>query len=192
MVASVSRELCTVSTVSVTVLRDAGVKLKHIYFFTSGMAGHGWNTKTNFNWHCWESQKLRESVINLPRLIELTIGEDIASYGCRDSGADLFVCKRCSDRLTRFEKAKKNVEGIKGRSAVFISSLKTIKRKVKRQRADQLVVLVENVAHAPEQIGTTKRVSTAKSLKFTDISGNILVSSTPTRSTRLKAKLDKY
>ena len=61
------------------------------------------------------------------------------------------------------------------------------KRKVKRQRADQLVVLVENVAHAPEQITTTKRVSTAKSLKFTDISGNILVSSTPTRSTRLKA-----
>ena len=30
----------TVSTVSVTVLRDAGVKLEYIYFFTSGMAGH--------------------------------------------------------------------------------------------------------------------------------------------------------
>ena len=107
----------------------------------------------------------------------------------------MFVCTKCSDRLARFEKAKKNVhvEGIKGRSAVFISSLKTIlKRKVKRQRADQLVVLVENVAHAPKQIATTKRVSTAKSLKFTDISGNILVSSTLTRSTRLKAKLDKY
>ena len=122
----------------------------------------------------------------------LTIGEDIASYGCGNSGADLFVCTKCYDRLTRFEKAKKNVEGIKGRSAGFISPLKTIKRKVKRQRADQLVVLVENVAHAPEQIATTKRVSTAKSLKFTDISGNISVSSTPTRSTRLKAKLDKY
>ena len=37
MAASVSRELCTVSG---TVLRDAGVKLEYIYFFTSGMAGH--------------------------------------------------------------------------------------------------------------------------------------------------------
>ena len=100
----------------------------------------------------------------------------------------MVVCTKCYDRLTRFEKAKKNVEDIKGRSAVFISPLKTTKRKVKRQRADQLVVLVENVAHAPEQIATTKRVSTAKSLKFTDISGNISVS----RSTRLKAKLAKY
>ena len=63
------------------------------------------------------------------------------------------------ERRTRFEKGKKNVEGIKGRSGVFISPLKTIKRKVKPQRADQLVVLLENVAHAPEQIATTKRVS---------------------------------
>ena len=38
---------------------------------------------------------------------------------------------------------------------------------------------MENVAHAPEQIATTKRVSTAKSLKFTDISGNISVSLFP-------------
>ena len=45
-----------------------------------------------------------------------------------------------------------------------------------------------NVVHAPEQIAIIKRVSTAKSLKFTDISGNIWVSSTPTRSTTLKAK----
>ena len=112
---------------------------------------------------CWESQNLRESVIDLPRLIELTVGEDIASYGCGNSGADLFVCKKWYERLTRFEKAKKNVEGIKGRSAVFISPLKTIKRKVKQQRADELVVLVENVAHAPEQIATTKQA----------ISGNI-------------------
>ena len=132
---------------------------------------------------CWESQNLRESVVNLPRLIELTVDEDITSNATlRYSGADVFVWTKCFERLTRF----------KGRSAVFISPLKTIKRKVKRQRADQLVVLVENVAHAPEQIATTKRVSTAKSLKFTDISGNISVSSTPTRSTRLKAKLDKY
>ena len=93
----------------------------------------------------------------------------------------MFVCTKCYERLAQFEKAKKNVEGIKGRSAVFISPSKTIKRKVKRQKADELVVLVENVAHAPEQIATTKRA----------ISGNISVSSTPTRSTRLKARLDK-
>ena len=103
----------------------------------------------------------------------------------------MFVFTKCYERLTRSEKPKKNAEGIKRRSAVFISPLKTIKWNVKRQRADQLVVRVENVAHAPEQIATTKRVSTAKSLNFTDISVNILVSSTPTRSTRLKAKLDK-
>ena len=103
----------------------------------------------------------------------------------------MFVCTKCYKGLTRFEKAKKNVEGIKGRSAVFISPLKTIKQKVKRQRVDQLVGQVENVAHAPKHIATTKRVSTAKSLKFTDISCNISVSSTLTRSTRLKAKLDK-
>ena len=53
--------------------------------------------------------------------------------------------------------------------------------KVKRQRADELVVLVENVAHAPEQIATKKRA----------ILGNISVSSALTRSTRLKEKLDK-
>ena len=80
---------------------------------------------------CWESQNFRESVIDLPRLMELTVDEDITSYGCGTSGADLFVCTKCYKRLTRFEKAKKNVEGIKGRSAVFISPLKTIKRKVK-------------------------------------------------------------
>ena len=105
---------------------------------------------------CWESQNLRESVIDLPHLIELTVREDFTSYGCGNSGANLFVCTKCYERLTRFKKAKKNVEGIKGRSAVFISPLKTIKQKVKPQRTDQLVVLVENVAHAPEQIATTK------------------------------------
>ena len=63
---------------------------------------------------CWESQNLRESVIDLPHLIELTVGEDITSYGCGNSGADLFACMKCYERLTRFEKAKKNVESIKG------------------------------------------------------------------------------
>ena len=75
---------------------------------------------------CWESQNLQESVIDLTRLIELTVGEDITSYGCGNSGADLFVCTKCYERLSRFEKAKKNVEDIKGRSAVFISPLNTI------------------------------------------------------------------
>ena len=63
------------------------------------------------------------SVIDLPRLVELTVGEDITSYGCGNSGADLFVCTKCYERLTRFKKAKKNVEGINGRSAVFIGKL---------------------------------------------------------------------
>ena len=31
---------------------------------------------------CWESQNLHESEIDLPCLIELTVGEDITSYGC--------------------------------------------------------------------------------------------------------------
>ena len=74
---------------------------------------------------CWESQNLRENVIDLPRLFELTVGEDITCYGCGNFGADFFVCTKCYERLTRFEKAKKNVEGIKERSAVFISPLKT-------------------------------------------------------------------
>ena len=55
----------------------------------------------------------------------------------------MFVCTKC------YEIAKKNVEGIKWRSAVFISPLKTIKRKVKRQRADQLVVLMWKMSHMP-------------------------------------------
>ena len=116
------------------------------------------------------------SVIDLPRLIELTVGEDITSYGCGNSGADLFVCTKCYERLTRFEKAKKNVQCRR-----YQREICSIYRKVKRQRADELVVLVENVAHAPEQIATTKRA----------ISDKISVSSTPTRSTRLRAKLDK-
>ena len=31
--------------------------------------------------HCWESQNLRESVIDLPRLIKLTISEEITLTG---------------------------------------------------------------------------------------------------------------
>ena len=110
------------------------------------------------------------SVIDLPRLIELTVGEDITSYGCGNSGADLFVCTKCYERLTRFEKAEE--------CRSYQRKICSIYRKVKRQRADELVVLVENVAHATEQIVTIKRA----------ISGKISVSSTPIR---LKAKLDK-
>ena len=42
-------------------------------------------------WICWKSQNLLESVIDFPRLIELTVDEYITSYGCGNSGADLFV-----------------------------------------------------------------------------------------------------
>ena len=70
-----------------------------------------------------------------------------------------------------------------------MSIYQSVKRRVKQQRADQIV---ENVTHIPKQIVTTKRVSTAKSLKFTvkllDKSSNISLSSTPTG---LKAKFDK-
>ena len=115
---------------------------------------------------CWESKNLRESVIDLPRLIELTVREDITSYGCGHSGADLFVCTKCYERLTRFEKARRMVGRYQGEICSICQPLETInKRKVKRQRANQLVVLVENVAHAPEQSATTKRVSTAKIFK---------------------------
>ena len=71
---------------------------------------------------CWESQNLQESVVDIPLLIELTVDEDITSYGHGSSGADLFLCTMCYVRLSRFEKAKKNAEGIKGRSTVLISS----------------------------------------------------------------------
>ena len=39
----------------------------------------------------WETQNLGESVIDLPRLIELTVGKDITSYGCGNSGADCLL-----------------------------------------------------------------------------------------------------
>ena len=77
-------------------------------FFTFGMAGHGENAKPNIECEykrflcdviCRETQNLEESVIDLPRLIELTVSEDITSYGCGNSGADLFVCTKCHKRL---------------------------------------------------------------------------------------------
>ena len=95
-----------------------------------------------------------------------------------------------NERLPRFEKAKKNVEGIKGRSAVFISPFKTINGKLNDKERINLWSL-RKMSHMPRtEIATTERVSTAKSLKFTSISGNISFSSTPARSTRPKAKLD--
>ena len=110
---------------------------------------------------CWQSQNLRESVIDLthlpypplPAFLDISAPDQVDSRWRYHLLWSRFVlCTKCYERLTWFEKAKKNVEGIKGRSAVFISPLKTIKRKVKQQTADQLVVLVENVKHAPEQI----------------------------------------
>ena len=70
------------------------------------MAGHGWNAKTNIE--CEYKRFLGNVLtplsawgvkfttqIDLPRLIELTVGEDITSYGCGNFGADLFVCTKC-------------------------------------------------------------------------------------------------
>ena len=139
--------------------RCGSYKFEYRYFFTSGMAGHGWNAKTNIEceykrFFCivlttlsaeGVNLNLRESVTDLPRLIELT-------FGCRNSGADLFVCTKCYERLynTRFERANRNAEGIKGRSAVFISPLRLLNAMLNDN--DQLVVLVENDAHAPNEL----------------------------------------
>ena len=57
-------------------------------------------------------------------------------------------------------KEESTVEGMKGRSAVFISPLN------QRLLANQVV---ENATHIPKQMATTKRVSAAKSFKFTHI-----------------------
>ena len=89
------------------------------------------------------------------------------------------LCTKSYERLTRFEKAKKNVEGNKGRSAI-------LNGKLNDKEPINLWWLVENVAHAPNKLPQQSAFQLLISLKFTDISGNISVSSTPTRSTRLK------
>lgn len=121
---------------------------------------------------------LGKSVVYLARLIDLTVGENITSYG--SSGADLFVYTKCYKKLIRFKKAKQNAEEIKKEICTIYQS---IKRRIKRQRADQDV---ENITHIHEQITTAKRIPAAKSLNFTDISGNISVSSTPTSSNAVR------
>ena len=115
-----------------------------------------------------------KSVVDLARLIDLTVGESITSYG--SSGADLFVCTKCYKRLIRFKKAKQNAEEIKEEICTIYQSMK---RRIKRQRADQDV---ENITHIHEQITTAKRIPAAKSLNFSHISENISLSSTPTSS----------
>ena len=157
MVASVSFEVCTFSG---TVLRDAGVKLEYIYFFTSKQISN-MNTSASCAtfWHRFQCNRSPPawSSWQSVKISPLTGAETLEQ-----------IC--CYERLTRFEKAEE--------CRSYQRKICSIYRKVKRQRADELVVLVENVAHATEQIVTIKRA----------ISGKISVSSTPTR---LKAKLDK-
>ena len=89
MAASVSRDLCVVSG---TVSRDARVKLEYIFsllewLVMAEMPKQISNVNKSascatFNFDtiiCWESQSLWESVIDLPRRIELTVGEDITA-----------------------------------------------------------------------------------------------------------------
>ena len=99
----------------------------------------------------------RRSVVNLPSLIDLTVGEDIISYG--SSGADLFVCMNCYKRLIRFEKAKKNAEEIKEEMYIIYQ---TMKRQIKRQRADQVV---ENITY-PQTNNNSKVISSCKIFQF--------------------------
>ena len=69
---------------------------------------------------CWESQNLRDSVIDLPRLIELKVSEDIIAVWSR------FVCLyEVLLETNLIRESKKECRRYKERSAVFISPLKT-------------------------------------------------------------------
>ena len=120
-----------------------------------------------------------KSVVDLARLIDLTVGENITSYG--SSGADLFVCTKCYKRLIRFKKVNQNALEIKEEICTIYQSMN---RRIKRQRADQVVEKnsVENITRIHEQTTTAKRIPAAKSLNFSHISGNISFSCTPTSS----------
>ena len=76
----------------------------------------------------------------------------------RSSGSELFICNcKCYKKLQRFEKAKKSFDSIKQE---ICSTYQAINRRVKRQRADQIV---------DGNIAPSKRTSVAKSLKFNPV-----------------------
>ena len=113
-----------------------------------------------------------ESGLDIPRLIESAVGENLGKY--ENSGSQMFICTKCYKRLLRLEKAKKNLEGIKEEICGIYQS---INRRVKRQITDANVS--ENVA--PHT--TTKPSSAAKSLKFTESSTTATNDDFPTTCT---------
>ena len=93
------------------------------------------------------------SGIDLPQLIESAIGENVKTF--QSCGSELFICNcKCYKKLQRFDKAKKSLVSIKQE---VCSTYQTINRRVKRQRADQIV---------DGNIASSKRTSVGKSLKF--------------------------
>ena len=93
------------------------------------------------------------SGIDLPQLIESAIGENVRNF--QSCGSELFICNcKCYKKLQRFDKAKKSLVSIKQE---VCSTYQTINRKVKRQRADQIV---------DGNIASSERTSVRKSLKF--------------------------
>ncbi|XP_078368340.1 uncharacterized protein LOC144652200 [Oculina patagonica] len=62
-----------------------------------------------------------KSAVDVPRLIEAAIGENLQKY--RNCGSELFVCNsKCYRRLQRFEKAEKNLKSIKEEISVFFGN----------------------------------------------------------------------
>ena len=102
-----------------------------------------------------------KSAVDLPRLIETAICENISKH--RNSGSELFICNaKCYKKGQRLEKANKNLESLKKEICGIYQS---INRREKRQRAVQVVEIGDkNITH----LTTTKRASAAKSLKLTD------------------------
>ena len=113
-----------------------------------------------------------KSRLDIPRLIESAVGENLGKY--ENSGSQMFICTKCYKRLLRLEKAKKNLEGIKEEICGIYQS---INRRVKRQITDANVS--ENIA--PHT--TTKPSSAAKSLKFTESSTTATNDDFPTTCT---------
>ena len=96
------------------------------------------------------------SGIDFPQLIESAIGENVRDF--QSCGSELFICNcKCYKKLQRLEKAKKSLDSIKQE---ICSTYQAINRRVKRQRADQIV---------DGNIAPSKRTSVAKSLKFNSV-----------------------